>query len=769
MNDYRPDFKPRAPQSKKILVDARDEQQPVPGEETRKRPERVRIAVTEGGILCDLDTEYIGYTPKKANIYKGIITRIEPSLEAAFVKYDEGERHGFLPFKEISPEYFLTTQLSDQEQPHLHIKNALREGQEVMVRVEKEERGTKGAALSTFISLAGSYLILMPNNPRAGGVSRRIEVSEERDQMRELMSQLQLPENMGVIARTAGVGKTLEELQWDLSILLHHWEAIKKAFHERPGPFLIHQESDIVTRMIRDYLHKDISEIIVEGEAAFQKAKQYIDQIRPDFSQRLRLYKDTIPLFSRFQIEQQIETAYQREVQLPSGGSIVIDHTEALVTIDVNSAKATKGGDIEETAFSTNLEATSEVARQLRLRDIGGLIVIDFIDMTQTRHQREVENRLREASKLDRARVQIGRISRFGLLEMSRQRLRPSLVEASRIVCPRCGGQGAIRSVESLAMTILRILEEEAMHSNTEQVQAQLPVDIATFLLNEKREALSNIEKRQKVNLLIIPNIQLQSPQYRIRRLREEEVGVLGIKTPASYKLFESVETELSTKKISIEKTISEPAVKPTLPSAPTPTLAKKGAPNLIKRFLNVMFGSTETPPESGPTPAPSPTKTEPSAASRGEPAKPPKQGEGRGFSGRQGAGRGGRGRRGGYRGPGPRQRGGKPYHQSGNKPSTENPATRPTNTAKSAEPSDPSTQKPQTARLTGPEQQPSRPYPAAPVPDKPSTPVAPKEGSSDSNPGAVNNPKAPVPKTESTSSSPDFTRQDVDKPKEEK
>lgn len=681
--------------SKRILVDARDEPHLThSGEQgVRKKPEQVRIAVIEDGILCDIDTEYLGYTPKKANIYKGVITRIEPSLEAAFVKYDEGERHGFLPFKEISPEYFLTA-AAYQEYSHSHnVKNALREGQEVMVRVEKEERGTKGAALSTFISLAGSYLILMPNNPRAGGVSRRIEGSEERDQIRDLINQLQLPEDMGIIARTAGVGKNLEELQWDLNILLHHWEAIKKAFQERPGPFLIHQESDIVTRMIRDYLHKDITEIVIEGEAAFQKAKQYIDQIRPDFSSRLRLYKETIPVFSRFQIEQQIETAYQREVQLPSGGSIVIDHTEALVTIDVNSAKATKGGDIEETAFSTNLEATSEIARQLRLRDIGGLIVIDFIDMSHTRHQREVENRLHEASKLDRARVQIGRISRFGLLEMSRQRLRPSLVEASRIICSRCGGQGTIRSVESLVMTILRLIEEEATYNHTEQVQAQLPVDVATFLLNEKREALANIEKRHAVSILIIPNTQLQSPQYRIKRLRAEEAGIMGAKTAASYKLFETTELEQQShnKKPPFEKTFSAPAVKTAMlptslsSAAAAAAAAKKQPANLIKRFLSVMFGGTEeetgTPivstPETSTTPV---TPATPSAsATRQSPATPRSQnttGGNRPYPNRQGAGR----RRRGYRGNNPRPR-------SHNQPSPTGEATPRTERPSSANP----------------------------------------------------------------------------------
>jgi ribonuclease E len=556
-------------------------------------------------------------------------------------------------------------------------------------------------------------------------------------------------------------------LQWDLNILLHHWEAIKKAFHERPAPFLIHQESDIVTRMIRDYLHKDITEIIVEGETAFQKAKQYIAQIRPDFSERLRLYKDTVPLFSRYQLEQQIETAYQRVVELPSGGSIVIDHTEALVTVDVNSAKATKGGDIEETALSTNLEATTEIARQLRLRDIGGLIVIDFIDMSHARHQRDVENLLREASKLDRARIQIGRISRFGLLEMSRQRLRPSLVEASRLVCPRCGGQGTIRNVESLAMTILRILEEEAMYSNTEQVQAQVPVDIATFLLNEKREALSNIEKRQKVNLLIIPNVQLQSPQYRIKRLREEEVGVLGSKTAASYRLFETLETELpANKKPRYEKSYSEPAVKPNFPQASpaTTTAAKKGSSNLIKRFLNIMFGSPETAPatETTATPASKPTTTEQAVTPPQDKAKPE---EGRTSPNRQGQGRG-RGRRsGGYRGNNPRQRSINPYHTSrnktgGNRGANENNRQPPSD--KAGETTHLANQKPETSHSHAPEHSSTH----SEAPEKPVTTFPTRENTAGNTPTP---PVIPPTKGEGNTSSGATGGEHSDKPKEEK
>ena len=553
------------PQIKKMLINA-------------TAPSELRVALIEGQKLYDLDHERPGHEQKKSNIYKGIVTSVEPSLEAAFIEYGS-TRHGFLPLKEVARESF--------ENDRVHIKDVIKEKQEIMIQVEKEERGTKGAALTSFIHLAGSYMVLMPNNPNAGGISRRIE-GDDRDELRDILSKLAIPEGMGVIIRTAAVSKSLEELQWDLNTLLNQWEAIQKAASERSAPFLIYQESDIVIRAIRDYLRPDIAEVIVEGESAYEKAKQYINQVRPDFIDRLKLYQDSTPLFNRYQIEQQIETAHQREVQLPSGGSIVIDHTEALVSIDINSARATRGSDIEETALNTNLEAAEEIARQLRLRDIGGLIVIDFIDMTPVRNQREVENQFRNALRLDRARVQVGRISRFGLLEMSRQRLRPSLVEIARIVCPRCHGQGTIRGIESLGASILRIIEEEVIRPHTAQIQAQLPVDVATFLLNEKRDALAQIQRRHQVQVVIVPNPHLESPQYKIKRLREEELGATG-RSQASYKLVKRRKQNYrSSKKIETEKPHEEPAVKTTLPSEPLPAPKKE---SLLKRFITTMFG----------------------------------------------------------------------------------------------------------------------------------------------------------------------------------
>lgn len=553
--------------------------------------EELRIALVVDNTLYDLDVERSGYNKKKANIYKGRVTSVEPSLNAAFVDYGS-ERHGFLPFKEIAREYFINPS-SEGERPN--IKDVLREGQEIMVQVEKEERGNKGAALTTFISLAGSYLVLMPTNPRAGGISRQIE-GEERDELRNVLSQLNIPENMGLIVRTAGVGKSLEELQWDLNIQLKHWEAIQQAAEERPAPFLIHQERDMVIRAIRDYLRQDIAEIYIDDAPVFEKAKQYISQIRPDFLERLKFYQGHVPLFSFFKIEEQIESAYQREVRLPSGGSIVIDHTEALVTVDINSARSTKGSDIEETALNTNLEAAEEIARQLRLRDIGGLVVIDFIDMTPVRHQREVENCLRNALKLDRARIQIGRISRFGLLEMSRQRLRPSLREAMQVVCPSCNGQGTVRGVESLAISIIRVIEEAAILEDTAQIQVQLPLDVATFLLNEKRETIANIEEQHDVTILVIPNPHLQSPQFRIKRLREDEMaGMSRRKAKSSYKLVETPEIEMPAQKATAETAEEKPAVKAMYPTEPSPIPKRTTAgPSLIKRLWTSMFGSAE-------------------------------------------------------------------------------------------------------------------------------------------------------------------------------
>ncbi|QHM75915.1 Ribonuclease E [Mixta theicola] len=492
--------------------------------------EELRVALVDGQRLYDLDIESPGHEQKKANIYKGKITRIEPSLEAAFVDYG-AERHGFLPLKEISREYFPAS-YSAHGRPN--IKDVLREGQEVIVQIDKEERGNKGAALTTFISLAGSYLVLMPNNPRAGGISRRIE-GDDRTELKEALSSLELPEGMGLIVRTAGVGKSAEALQWDLSFRLKHWEAIKKAAENRPAPFLIHQESNVIVRAFRDYLRPDIGEILIDNPKVLELARQHIAALgRPDFSSKIKLYTGEIPLFSHYQIESQIESAFQREVRLPSGGSIVIDSTEALTAIDINSARATRGGDIEETAFNTNLEAADEIARQLRLRDLGGLIVIDFIDMTPVRHQRAVENRLREAVRQDRARIQISHISRFGLLEMSRQRLSPSLGESSHHVCPRCSGTGTVRDNESLSLSILRLIEEEALKENTKEVHAIVPVPIASYLLNEKRDAVSAIEKRQGgVKAIIVPNDQMETPHYSVLRVRSgEETQTLSYHLP---------------------------------------------------------------------------------------------------------------------------------------------------------------------------------------------------------------------------------------------
>ncbi|KGJ90058.1 ribonuclease E [Colwellia psychrerythraea] len=483
--------------------------------------EELRVALVDGQKLYDLDIESPGHEQKKSNIYKAKITRIEPSLEAAFVDYG-ADRHGFLPMKEIAREYF-PKGYTFQGRPN--IKEVLHEGQEVIVQIDKEERGQKGAALTTFISLAGSYLVLMPNNPRAGGISRRIE-GDERTELKASLSKLNLPKGMGLIVRTAGVGKDYEELKWDLSVLLHHWQAISDAGNSRPAPFLIHQETNLILRAIRDYLRRDIGEVLIDRPKTFESVKKHIEVVRPDFLNKIKLYNSDVPLFTHYQIETQIETAFQREVRLPSGGSIVIDPTEAMTSIDINSARATKGSDIEETAFNTNLEAAEEIARQLRLRDLGGLVVIDFIDMTPVRHQREVENRMRDSVHQDRARIQLGKISRFGLLEMSRQRLRPSIGETSQGVCPRCNGTGHVRGVESLALSILRLMEEEAIKENTLHVQAQVPVPVATYLLNEKRRSVMHVEKHHNVRVLIIPNPHMDTPQYEVLRVKNDETTV---------------------------------------------------------------------------------------------------------------------------------------------------------------------------------------------------------------------------------------------------
>src|SRR5690554_4598971 len=478
--------------------------------------EELRVALVDGQKLFDLDIESGIREQKKSNVYKGKITRIEPSLEAAFVDFG-ADRHGFLPLKEIVRDYFV----KDPGPGRVSIKEVLKEGQEIIVQVDKEERGNKGAALTTQISLAGRYLVLMPNNPRAGGISRRIE-GEERNELREALNGLNAPADMGLIVRTAGLGRSSEELQWDLDYRIQLWTAIKEASQDRPAPFLIYQESNVIIRAIRDYLRQDIGEVLIDSLEAHEEALAFIQQVMPQYASKIKLYQDSVPLFNRFQIESQIETAFQREVKLPSGGSIVIDPTEALVSIDINSARATKGGDIEETALQTNLEAAEEIARQLRLRDIGGLIVIDFIDMTPAKNQRAVEDRMRECLEADRARVQVGRISRFGLLEMSRQRLRPSLDESSGGVCPRCKGQGIIRDVESLSLAILRLIEEEALKDRTAEVRAQVPSQVAAFLLNEKRNAITKIELRTRVRIFILPDDHLETPHFDVQRLRDD-------------------------------------------------------------------------------------------------------------------------------------------------------------------------------------------------------------------------------------------------------
>ncbi|BCZ40638.1 hypothetical protein SMGES_19640 [Serratia marcescens] len=616
--------------------------------------EELRVALVDGQRLYDLDIESPGHEQKKANIYKGKITRIEPSLEAAFVDYG-AERHGFLPLKEIAREYF-PSNYSSHGRPN--IKDVLREGQEVIVQVDKEERGNKGAALTTFISLAGSYLVLMPNNPRAGGISRRIE-GDDRTELKEALSSLQLPDGMGLIVRTAGVGKSADALQWDLSFRLKHWEAIKKAAEGRPAPFLIHQESNVIVRAFRDYLRPDIGEILIDNPKILDLAKEHIAALgRPDFSSKIKLYSGEIPLFSHYQIESQIESAFQREVRLPSGGSIVIDSTEALTAIDINSARATRGGDIEETAFNTNLEAADEIARQLRLRDLGGLIVIDFIDMTPVRHQREVENRLRDAVRQDRARIQIGRISRFGLLEMSRQRLSPSLGESSHHVCPRCNGTGTIRDNESLALSILRLIEEEALKENTKEVHAIVPVQVASYLLNEKRESVSAIEKRQGgVKAVIVPNDEMQTPHYSVLRVRKgEETSTLSYLLPKLHE--EDMERPLedapmerkrpeqpALASFSLSADAPPPAEEPVAVAKPAAAKAKAAAPAAAKPgFLGRLFGGLKSLFAGEEQPAVEETKPAetPKAESNGENRRQDRRGQRR-----QGTGRKERGERG--------------------------------------------------------------------------------------------------------------------------
>ena len=557
--------------------------------------EELRVAIVDGQNLLDLDIETLGKEQRKGNIYKGVITRIEPSLEACFVDYGT-DRHGFLPFKEVSRSYF-----QDYEGGRARIQEVLKEGMQVIVQVEKDERGNKGAALTTFISLAGRYLVLMPNNPRGGGVSRRIE-GEERQELKAAMAELDIPNGMSIIARTAGIGRSAEELEWDLNYLKQLWQAIEEAGKAHHDPYLLFMESSLLIRAIRDYFRPDIGEILVDNQEVYDQVAEFMSYVMPSNVGRLKLYQDHTPLFSRFQIEHQIESAFSRSVSLPSGGAIVIDHTEALVSIDVNSARATRGSDIEDTAFKTNMEAAEEVARQMRLRDLGGLVVIDFIDMENPKHQRDVENVLRDALKKDRARVQMGKLSRFGLLELSRQRLKPALGESSHVACPRCAGTGVIRGIESTALHVLRIIQEEAMKDNTGEVHAQVPVDVATFLLNEKRAELFAMEERLDVNVVLIPNIHLENPHYEINRIRSDDVEEDGA---PSYKRVAEPEADDNAKPFGNERMKAsrpEPAVKGVKHNQPAPVVAERPAGwwDKFKAWFKGLFsgGTMEQPQE---------------------------------------------------------------------------------------------------------------------------------------------------------------------------
>ncbi len=557
-----------------------------------RQAEELRVAIVDGQTLIDLDIETLGKEQRKGNIYTGTITRIEPSLEACFVDYGM-DRHGFLPFKEVSRAYF-----QDYEGGKVRIQDVLKEGMQVIVQVEKDERGNKGAALTTYISLAGRYLVLMPNNPRGGGVSRRIE-GEERAELKEAMAQLDVPHGMSLIARTAGIGRTAEELAWDFNYLLQLWHAIEEAAAAHPEPYLLFMESSLVIRAIRDYFRPDIGEILVDNPEVYEQVSEFMSYVMPNNLGRLKLYDDHIPLFSRLQIEQQIETVFSREVTLPSGGAIVIDHTEALVSVDVNSARSTRGADIEETAFRTNMEAAEEVARQMRLRDLGGLVVIDFIDMEDAKHQREVENTLKDALKRDRARVQMGKLSKFGLLELSRQRLQPALAESSHIACPRCAGTGVIRSIESTALHVLRLIQDAAMKENTGEVHAQVPVDVATFLLNEKRAELFGMEERLDVSVFLIPNPHLENPHYEISRIRVDD---LDDNAAPSYKRVtqpESSETVPFANKKGEKATRPEPAVKGVHHASPPPVVASSSQSwwESFKGWLKKLFGGGASEP----------------------------------------------------------------------------------------------------------------------------------------------------------------------------
>jgi ribonuclease E len=603
------------------------------------QPEELRVAMVDGQYLYDLDVEIRGRTQKKSSVYKGRVTRVEPSLEAAFVEYG-GERHGFLPFKEVAREYFADPDAENAGK--LTIKEALREGQEIIVQVEKEERGTKGAALTTFPSLAGRYLVLMPNNPRAGGISRRIE-GEDRGDLRDVLSQLELPAGMGLIVRTAGVGRAVEELQWDLNYLLKLWEAISKAGQERSGAFLIHQDSNVIIRAIRDYFSQELGEIVVDSEAVYTEACDFMRQVMPDNLSKVKLYTDEVPLFSRYQIESQIESAYSHTVQLPSGGSIVIDYTEALISIDINSARATKGSDIEETALNTNLEAADEVARQLRLRDVGGLIVIDFIDMTPTRNQREVETRLRDALEQDRARIQIGRISRFGLLEMSRQRLRPSLSESTLKACPSCNGQGSIRGAESMALSVLRLLEEQALKDKTGIVVATLSVDVGTYLLNEKREAIFQLEKTHGVRVVVVPDPAVLPAQFTVERIRDDDREHDAVRKN-SFELADADRSMPEFVEQGAQANIEQPAVRALAPQPPVPIpvqapVAEPVQVGFFPRVWNALFASA--PKEEKSTRTERPARRRPDTRSTNPRSRSSERGSERGSTPDRGAERG--------------------------------------------------------------------------------------------------------------------------------
>ena len=569
--------------------------------------EEVRVAMVDGQRLYDLDIENRTREQKKSNIYKGKVTRVEPSLEAAFIDYGM-ERHGFLPLKEISREYFKKGAGNGGK---VRVQDALKEGQEVIVQVEKEERSNKGAALTTFISLAGRYLVLMPNNPRAGGISRRIE-GEERADLREAMRGLDIPEGMGAIVRTAGIGRATEELQWDFNYLLQLWNTITDESKKARAPHFLFQESNVIVRAIRDYLRQDVGEVIVDSEEAYNLAAAFIGTVMPDFTSKVKFYQDEIPLFNRYQIENQIETAFCREVSLPSGGSIVIDVTEAMISIDINSARATKGGDIEETAFNTNKEAAEEIARQLRLRDVGGLIVIDFIDMLNSRHQKEVENKMRDALEVDRARVQVGRISRFGLLEMSRQRLRPSLEETMSRTCPRCKGQGTIRGTRSLALSILRLVEEEAQKEFSREIRAIVPIPVATFLLNEKRKEILAIESRNNIQVTVLPNTEMQTPDFEVVRIRNQDADSSDFSYKLANELSKPEEEVIS--EANAPQALAKPAVKTVIPSTPAPVIAQaqsiapEKSQSFVKRLWATMFGETEEPKKEEPKKRPNNT-----------------------------------------------------------------------------------------------------------------------------------------------------------------